>query len=303
MSLLKPQSALALKGTPIEEWTDVHFFRPVGIRIARALEPTGVSADQVTLWGLLVGLVAGHLVVYASLWLNLAGVALFVVSDLFDSADGQLARLRGTSTRLGRVLDGLSDMTRFLNLYVHLLVRMVHGQGWSWPAVVLVFVVIWSHSFQGATVDFIKNVYLEVGAGKGGETDLPEDLQPNGQAGVLARVARRLYRAYSRRQAMMFPITYKMLQSARRSGLDRALAERYAGRQAALLPVLTLIATNIRFALLAAAILAGHVWWFLFVTAVPMNLVMAAVILVHERNTADLVREIAGHTQVPVGAD
>jgi hypothetical protein len=267
---LKPPSALALKGAPIEEWTDVHFFRPVGIRIARALEPTRV--------------------------------ALFIVSDLFDSADGQLARLRGTCTRLGRVLDGLSDMTRFLNLYLHLLVRMVLGQGWGWPAVALVLVVIWSHSFQGATVDFIKNVYLEVGSGDGGETDLPEDLEPSRQAGMLRRVAARLYRAYSRRQAMMFPLTYRLLQSARRSGLDRAFRERYAERQVVLLPVLTLIATNIRFALLAAAILAGHVWWFLFATAVPMNLVMAAVILVHERNTAGLVRGFAG-ARVPVGAD
>jgi hypothetical protein len=299
---LKPQSALALKGTTVEEWTDVHFFRPVGIRIARALEPTRVSADQVTLWGLLVGLVAGHLVVYSSLWLNLAGVALFVVSDLFDSADGQLARLRGTSTRLGRVLDGLSDMLRFLNLYVHLLVRMVHVQGWGWPAVVLVLVVIWSHSFQGATVDFIKNVYLEV-AGGGGETDLPEDLEPSRQGGALARIARRLYRAYSRRQAMMFPATYRLLQAARRTAPDQAFRAQYVERQAAVLPVLTLIATNIRFALLAAAILAGHVWWFLFVTAVPMNLVMATVILVHERTTAELVRGIAGRARVPVGAD
>ena len=300
---MKPQSALALKGATVEEWTDVHFFRPVGIRIARALEPTRVSADQVTLWGLVIGLLAGHLIVYRSLALNLAGVVLFIVSDLFDSADGQLARLRGTSTRLGRVLDGLSDMTRFLNLYVHLLVRIALTQGWSWPAAALVLVVIWSHSFQGATVDFIKNVYLELGAGKGGETDLPEDLPPDRQARMLARVAGRLYHAYSRRQALMFPVTYKLLQSIRRSGLDPAFGERYAGRQAPLLPVLTLIATNIRFALLAAAILAGHVSWFLYVTAVPMNMVMAAVLLVHERNTAVLARGVAGHQQVPVGAD
>jgi hypothetical protein len=300
---LRQQSALALKGAPIEEWTDVHFFRPVGIRIARALEPTGVSADQVTLWSLAVGLVAGHLVVYSSLALNLVGVALFIVSDLFDSADGQLARLRGTSTRLGRVLDGLSDMVRFLNLYLHLLVRIVVGQGWGWPAGALVLVVIWSHSFQGASVDFIKNVFLEIGPGDGGETDLPEDLEPGRGAGLFARVAARLYRAYSRRQAMMFPLTYRLLQADRRSPLDGTFRERYAERQAPLLPVLTLIATNIRFALLTAAIVLGHVWWFLFVTAVPMNLVMAAVILAHERNTAVLVRGIAGSARVPVGAD
>ena len=73
------------------------------------LARTRVTADQVTLLGLVIGLVAGHLFVYTSPWLNAAGFVLFIISDIFDSADGQLARLRGTSTPLGRILDGTSD--------------------------------------------------------------------------------------------------------------------------------------------------------------------------------------------------
>jgi CDP-alcohol phosphatidyltransferase len=303
---LKPPSELALKGASVEEWTDVHFFRPAGIRVARALGPTRVSADQVTLAGLVVGMLAGPMLAIANMWLNLAGVALLVASDVLDSADGQLARLRGTSTRLGRVLDGISDMARFLTLYLFLLVRMAHGQGWgaSWPAAVLILVVIWSHSLQGATVDFVKNVYLEVG-GSGGEADLPEDLEPESRAGgaTLPRLAGRFYGAYVRRQVLMFPASYRLVRSLRRSGRDAALAERYAARQAPLLPVLTLIATNIRFALLAGAVLAGHVTWFLWATAVPMNVVMLAVILVHERNAAALLRQSARRAPEPAVAD
>ena len=93
---MKPPNDLQHKGAAVEEWIDLHFFRPIGIRIARALLPTGVSADQVTLVvASLIGLVAGHLFVYRDPWLNAAGLALFIVSDMFDSADGQLARLRG----------------------------------------------------------------------------------------------------------------------------------------------------------------------------------------------------------------
>ncbi|PYO28845.1 MAG: hypothetical protein DMD73_04215 [Gemmatimonadetes bacterium] len=100
---MKPPNDLSHKGRSVEEWVDLHFFRPIGIRIARALLPTGISADQVTLWSLVIGLVAGHLFAYRDHWTNLIGFGLFVVSDVFDSADGQLARLRGTSTRFGRV--------------------------------------------------------------------------------------------------------------------------------------------------------------------------------------------------------
>ena len=104
---MTPPNALAVKGRVVEEWIDLHFFRPLGFRIASRLVPTRVTPDQVTLACLLIGLVGGHLLYYESPALNLLGVALFVVSDIFDSADGQLARIRGTSTRFGRILDGV----------------------------------------------------------------------------------------------------------------------------------------------------------------------------------------------------
>ncbi len=301
---MKPPSELALKGPSVEEWTDVHFFRPAGIRVARALGPTRVSADQVTLAGLVLGLLAGHLIVYASLWVNLAGVVLFVASDVLDSADGQLARLRGTSTRLGRVLDGVSDMVRFVNLYVHLLVRLALAQGWSWSVAALVALAVWSHSLQGSAVDFVKNVYLDVGTGRGGEADLPEDLADRDAWGAgLARIARRLYRAYVRRQVRLFPVTYRLARAFRRTGRDAAFGERYAARQAGLLPVLTLIATNIRFAVLAVAVVAGRPAWFLYATVVPMNLVLLVVILVHEQHSAVLLREAPQRSPEPAVAD
>src|SRR5256886_5570361 len=112
MCSVKPQNDLSHKGRSVEEWVDLHFFRPIGIRIARALQPTGISADQVTLWSLVIGLVAGHLFAYRDHWTNFIGFLLFIVSDIFDSADGQLARLRGTSTRFGRALDGDRKSTR-----------------------------------------------------------------------------------------------------------------------------------------------------------------------------------------------
>ena len=129
-------TAWASKGLEVEEWADRRFFRPLGYAIARWLAGTRVTADQVTIAGLAVGLIAGHLFVYADPRLNCLGVALFVSSDVLDSADGQLARLRGTSSRAGRMLDGVADNLRFVNLYVHLILRLMEA-GWGWEAVAL----------------------------------------------------------------------------------------------------------------------------------------------------------------------
>src|SRR5207245_9369577 len=99
MCSVKPPNDLSDKGHAVEEWLDLRFFRPIGIRIARALYSTGISHDQVTLWSLLVGLVAGHLFVYQDRWVDVVWFVLLIVSAVFGSGDGPLARLRGTSTR------------------------------------------------------------------------------------------------------------------------------------------------------------------------------------------------------------
>src|SRR5205807_4113977 len=113
MCSVKPQNDLSHKGQAVEEWADLHFFRPIGIRIARALQPTGISADQVTLWSLVIGLVAGHLFAYRDHWTNLIGFGLFIVSDVFDSADGHPAGLQSPCKLVCRLLLGKKNNLPF----------------------------------------------------------------------------------------------------------------------------------------------------------------------------------------------
>src|SRR2546422_8527996 len=211
MCSVKPQTDLSHTARAVEEWADLHFFRPIGIRIARALQRTGISADQVTLWSLAIGLVAGHLFAYRDRWTNAIGFVLFIVSDIFDSADGQLARLRGSSTRFGRALDGISDNLRFVNLYFHLMYRLIHGGVW-WPgAALLVACAGLAHTYQSAAVDFIRNAFLYVGSGKAGELDLPEDVEGGAGGTLLERFGARVYRDYVLRQSQLFPRSVKLI--------------------------------------------------------------------------------------------
>src|SRR5213080_4792416 len=218
MCSVKPPNDLSDKGHAVEEWLDLRFFRPIGIRIARALYPTGISPDQVTLWSLLIGLVAGHLFVYQDRWIDVIGFVLFIVSDVFDSADGQLARLRGTSTRFGRALDGINDNLRFVNLYFHLMYRLGHSGYW-WPgACLLVAAAGLAHTFQSAAIDFVRNAFLYIGVGTGGELDLPEDLDGERRATVLQRFGARVYRDYVERQVHLFPRSVKLIRALRQGG-------------------------------------------------------------------------------------
>ena len=285
---MKPPNDLSHKGRSVEEWVDLHFFRPIGIRIARALLPTGISADQVTLWSLVIGLVAGHLFAYRDHWTNLIGFGLFVVSDVFDSADGQLARLRGTSTRFGRVLDGINDNLRFVNLYFHLIYRLVHTGYW-WPgAFLLVAAAGLAHTFQSAAIDFVRNAYLYIGVGGRGELDLPEDLDPAPRGSWLQRFGARVYRDYVLRQVQLFPRSVKLIRALRQGGVSTPFRMQYRARQDAVLPLCAWLGQNIRFAVLGIAGIAGRPAAFLWTEAVWMSLVLVVLLWMHEWNATAL---------------
>ena len=285
---MKPQNDLSHKGHAIEEWVDLHFFRPIGIRIARALLRTGISADQVTLWSLVIGLVAGHLFAYRDRWTNVIGFVLFIVSDIFDSADGQLARLRGTSTRLGRVLDGASDSLRFINLYFHLIYRLIQSGFW-WPgAFLLAMAAGLAHTYQAAAVDFVRNAFLYIGIGNKGELDLPEDVDRAQSGTALQRFGARVYRDYVVRQAQLFPRTAKLVRLLRRGGVSDAFRAEYRARQGIVLPLCAWLGQNIRFALLGVAAVAAHVSAFLWVEAVWMSLLLVVLLWIHEWNATAL---------------
>jgi hypothetical protein len=272
----------------VEEWIDLHFFRPIGVRIARGLLPSGISADQVTLWSLLIGLVAGHLFAYQDRWTNFIGFLLFIVSDVFDSADGQLARLRGASTRFGRALDGISDNLRFVNLYFHLIYRLIHA-GWWWPgATLLVAAAGLAHTYQSAAVDFVRNAFLAIGNGAGGELDLPEDLDTPRGGTRLERFGARVYRDYVVRQSQLFPRSVKLVRLLRRTSVPDSFRAEYRARQDVVLPLCAWLGQNIRFLLLGIAGVAGRPSAFLWVEAVWMSLLLVVLLWIHEWNATQL---------------
>jgi phosphatidylglycerophosphate synthase len=117
-------SDLALKSAEIEELSDIYFFRPLGLLIARAGQAMGTSPIGLTVIGTIIG-VAGGALLYDQR-LGLIGFALLILHSVFDSADGQLARMTGRVSDLGRVLDGLSGYATHVAIYIAVALGLVH---------------------------------------------------------------------------------------------------------------------------------------------------------------------------------
>jgi phosphatidylglycerophosphate synthase len=103
--------------------------RPLAAVVIVPLARTSITPNQVTLLTLPVFLAGAALIAFLPGWGMLcAGVAILELSYVLDCADGQLARLKGTSSPVGAHLDFLMDELKAFTLVAAVAVRL-----W-WPA-------------------------------------------------------------------------------------------------------------------------------------------------------------------------
>jgi hypothetical protein len=104
------QEAVAKINLASEEYINTYLNRPqADLFVAFFYRFTSISANQVTMLAILAGLAAAFFFAYGTLTSIFIGGLLYQLSIVFDCADGQLARLKGTSSEFGRILDGISD--------------------------------------------------------------------------------------------------------------------------------------------------------------------------------------------------
>jgi hypothetical protein len=119
---------LAFKAVEIEELADVYFFRPLGALIARGARAVGITPVGLTIVGALIGMAAGALLYDERL--GFFAFALLILHSIIDSADGQLARMTGRVTELGRVLDAVGGYITHVAIFLAIGANFLH-RGWS----------------------------------------------------------------------------------------------------------------------------------------------------------------------------
>ena len=156
----------SIKSFDTEEKLDLYFYRPVGFLIAKIAKPLKLTPTQLTVTGMALGVWAGFFYRNNDSQESLiVGTALFILSGLFDSADGQLARMTKQSSKLGLVLDGVCDNFVFSSVYINSAITVMDRYNfWIFPIAVISG---FFHSLQSSTLDFYNREYLYFGYGKG----------------------------------------------------------------------------------------------------------------------------------------
>lgn len=163
----KESLASTYKSQDTEEWLDVHFNRPIGYLWACQFRRWDIHPNVVTIVSIFLGMAAGWMFSYEGLMWNVGGVLLLMWANFYDSADGQLARMTGKKTRMGRILDGFAGDVWFFTIYVAISLRLMDKEmpfssvawgGWIWGLCIVAGVFF--HSVQCKLADYYRNVHL-----------------------------------------------------------------------------------------------------------------------------------------------
>ncbi len=227
---LRKEYRASLKSMDTEENIDLAFYRPIGFAWACLFRKLHVTPNVVTIASIFIGVAAGICFYYNDLWHTIAGMLLLIWANSYDSADGQLARLTGQHSRLGRILDGVSGDFWFVSIYIAICLRtnatvpMFSDHPW----------IIWgiaaaagiSHAKQAAVADYYRQFHLLFVKGKAGsELDSSKELRTrfdelSWSRHFVAKLTLWFYLGYTVQQESMTPA----MQSLR-----KILYERYAG--------------------------------------------------------------------------
>jgi phosphatidylglycerophosphate synthase len=96
-------------GSPIDTRLDTLFHRRLARPFTRLALALGLTANQVSLVSLLVGLLSVWSFWHATPWSALGGFVLYAAAVVLDHSDGEVARLTHSESRLGEWLDVTSD--------------------------------------------------------------------------------------------------------------------------------------------------------------------------------------------------
>ena len=148
-----------LKSMDTEEWLDIHFTRPLGFMWAKFFNYFGIHPNVVTILSIILGVAAGVCFYFEDIHITLLGIFLLVWANLYDSCDGQLARMTGKKTRLGRVLDGFAGDAWFFSIYFFICLRLAPIWGiWIWLLAAVSGLIC--HAKQCQLADYYRNIHL-----------------------------------------------------------------------------------------------------------------------------------------------
>lgn len=295
-----------LKSLDTEETIDLCFYRPIGYMWAVLCAKIGITPNVITIASIFIGVAAGVMFYFDSMWLNVIGIVLLVWANSFDSADGQLARMTKQYSRLGRILDGLSGDFWFVAIYFAICFRENYTSDFfmNWPWLIWVIAVCAGgcHAKQAAAADYYRQFHLYFVKGKeGSELDSVDQLD---QAYVEVpwkghfwkKITMFFYRNYTANQEVLTPKMQTLRRELRgRYGegeIPQAFRDDFRKQSKPLMKYTNWLSFNLRSIALFCSLFAKMPWLYFAFELVVLNAMLVYMIWRHERMCRRLTEDL-----------
>lgn len=299
----------SIKSLDTEEFLDMWLYRPIGFRCALFFRNRGIHPNVITIISIFLGIAAGVCFAQTSLRWNILGILLLMWANLYDSTDGQLARITGQKTRWGRILDGFAGDCWFFCIYFAIATRetfqpIPFAPEYNWGVIIWILVSFsgfWVHGSQCQLSDYYRNIHLYFTNERNGNefhnsrAVRKEYKETPWRGNFFWKIFLNAYIAYVDNQERMSPRFQQFIKTVQaRYGTEIPQELRNEFRQGSLplMKYTNILTFNSRAIMLCVAMLAGHLWLYLFYELVILMILFFYMQQRHERLCSRLTKKI-----------
>lgn len=294
-----------MKSEDTEEWLDVYFTRPIGLAFALFWNRFNVHPNVITILSIFLGVGAGWMFHYSDLCSNFCGMLLLMFANFCDSTDGQMARLTGKKTLIGRMLDGFSGDLWFLSIYIAFVVRLWNQpMPWlddKWGIWILFLGAVagfLSHSPQASLADYYRQIHLYFLLGEEG-SELDNYLQQRRhyeslpKSDWLGRIFFFNYANYCKSQEKRTPLFQKFLNRWKSlSQPNEAVRQEFLTGSRPLMKYCNMLSFNLRAICLYLSALLDSPWVYFVIELTLFNIMYVYMHRTHERLSLQLTEKL-----------
>lgn len=305
MATFKELLKASMKSEDTEEWLDVYFTRPIGLAFALFWNRFNVHPNVITILSIFLGVGAGWMFHYSDLCSNFCGMLLLMFANFCDSTDGQMARLTGKKTLIGRMLDGFSGDLWFLSIYIAFVVRLWNQpMPWlddKWGIWILFLGAVagfLSHSPQASLADYYRQIHLYFLLGEEG-SELDNYLQQRRhyeslpKSDWLGRIFFFNYANYCKSQEKRTPLFQKFLNRWKSlSQPNEAVRQEFLTGSRPLMKYCNMLSFNLRAICLYLSALLDSPWVYFVIELTLFNIMYVYMHRTHERLSLQLTEKL-----------
>ena len=231
----------------IEDPTNLWIVHPAGRRLMPWFIARGISANAVSVGGFVLGVMAAAAYYRWALWpFTVLGLVLSIGWLIADGLDGMIARATGTTSALGRFLDGFCDHGVFILIYVSIATQIGTVSGWALAVTAGALHATQSNIYEGERARFHRR-----------RDGLP--------AAIVVPGGNFLQRGYDHGSAWADRAARRFDEALGRSTTPQRMADAYAEAAVPPMHLMSLLSANVRVYAIFVACLLGNpklFWWF-----------------------------------------